>query len=95
VKFYQVHGRNDSDSVVEKYKEMESYKIQEVQKCKMDLQTIVKELEGFNGVLKKATEMELSLRKTMEILNLKMKKKNSLMRHLMDDSKYPLYLHPS
>ena len=55
MKFYQVHERNDSDSVIEKYKEMESYKIQEAQKSKMDLQTVVKELEGFNRVFKKAT----------------------------------------
>jgi hypothetical protein len=90
-----MHGRNDIDSVLEKYKEMESYKVQEAQKCKMDLQTVFKELEGFNRVLKRAKNMELSLRKTMEILSLKMKKKNSLMRHLMDNNKHPLYLHPS
>jgi hypothetical protein len=49
----------------------------------MDLQTTIKRLEGFNGVLKRATDVELSLRTTMEILILKLKKKSSLMKHLI------------
>ena len=47
------------------------------------------------GAQKKATEMELPLRKTLEILNLKMKKRNSLMKHLMGEGKHPLHLHLS
>jgi hypothetical protein len=94
-KLYKEPGRNDIDSVVEKCKEMESHKIQEAHMSKMELQSAIKELEGLHRLLKKTTNVELTLRTIIETLNLNIKKKRSLMRHLMDDSKHPLSLHPS
>jgi hypothetical protein len=59
----------------------------------MELQSVVKELEGFHGVLK--TDIELTLKTTMETLNWNLKKKSTLMRHLMDNITHLFVLHPS
>jgi hypothetical protein len=86
LKLHKGPNGNGNESMVENYMEMESQEVEEVQKC---------ELEGFNGVLKRAIDKELSLRTKMQILNLKLTKKSSLMRHMMDNNKHPLHLHPS
>jgi polyhydroxyalkanoate synthesis regulator protein len=82
LKLHKGPNGNGNESMVENYMEM-------------DLESTVQELEGFNGVLKRAIDKELSLRTKMQILNLKLTKKSSLMRHMMDNNKHPLHLHPS
>jgi hypothetical protein len=82
LKLHKGPNGNGNESMVENYMEMESQEVEEVQKCEMDLESTVQELEGFNGVLKRAIDKELT-------------KKSSLMRHMMDNNKHPLHLHPS
>jgi hypothetical protein len=95
LKIYQGPDGNGSDNVVEKYMEMHSREIQEVQKCRMALESAVQELEGFNGVLKKANDLEVSLRSKMDNLSSNLTKKSTVMRHMIKNSKHPLHLNPS
>jgi hypothetical protein len=95
LKIYQGPDGNGSDSVVEKYMEIYSREVQEVQKCKMALESAVQELEGFNGVLKKANDLKVSLRSKMDILSSNLTKKSTVMRHMIENSKHPVHLHPS
>jgi hypothetical protein len=95
LKIYQGPDGNGNNNVVEKYMEMHFREVQEVQKCKMALESAVQELEGFNGVLKKANDLEVSLRSKMDILNSNLTKKSTVMRHMIENSKHPLHLHPS
>ena len=61
----------------------------------MALESVVHEVEGFNGVLKRANDLEVSLRSKMDILSLNLKKKSTMMRHMIENSKHPFHLHPS